>query len=184
MKNSLVLPTVLLAFFGVSRLVYAAHDNTLALKVFLAAISNDSAHSVHMHDKQTWAKHPGIIQIAPFEERSLKNPVLVPFISVRDQDRDAFVSGEPYTPEGALSIFTKQGQFCLWEDERGVQGAFSFNPENPAPCPREVCKTKKLFNSNIVRAALIAERVSAGSNSINLRLFVDKVGQITRADRV
>lgn len=182
MKNNMVLRTISLLVFGVGSTLFGGDTQETTLKVVLAALSNNSEKSVTLLGSTASKQHPQTI--APFQEKELKSPLTVPFISVRNQDRDAFVSGEPYAPQGSLVIDTKQGHFYMWEDERGVQGAFRFNPEDPAGCPREVCVSKKLYNSNVIRAAIVAGRLAARNNQVNLRLFVNSLGHIERAERV
>ncbi len=182
MKNNLVLRTISLLVFGVGSALLGVNSQEATLKVVLAALSNNSDTVTTLLGAASSKQHAQTV--APFQEKELKSPLAVPFISVRNQDRDAFVSGEPYAPQGSLVIETKQGHFCMWEDERGVQGAFRFNPEDPAGCPREVCVSKKLYNSNVIRAAIVAGRLASRNNQVNLRLFVDSLGHIERAERV
>jgi hypothetical protein len=182
MKNSMVLRTISLIVFGIGSTLFGADTQDATLKVVLAALSNNSEKSVTLSGTVTSKQHAQTI--APLQEKELKSPLEIPFISVRNQDRDAFVSGEPYAPQGSLVIQTKQGHFCMWEDERGIQGAFRFNPEDPAACPREVCTNKKLYNSNVIRAAIVAGRVALNNNQVKLRLFVDSLGHVERAERI
>lgn len=182
MKNTRIIHTILFSFLGASSSAFGVNSQVPSLKVILAALSNGSESPVMVACDSSQNKSR-TQTVAPFEEKELKN-TQIPFISVRQQDRDAFVGSDPYVPQGSLVISTKQGHFCMWEDERGVQGAFRFNPEDPAACPREVCINKKLYNSNVIRAAIVAGRLSSLNNQVNLRLFVNSLGHIERAERV
>lgn len=198
MKSTMVTRAIFLGFLGVWAPIFGVNPQAPSkmapsrmvpsgmvpsLKVVLAALSNGSESPV-MVASDTDSNKQRVQTVAPFQEKNLKSPVYIPFIPVRQQDRDAFVGSDPYAPQGSLVVTTKQGDFCMWEDERGVQGAFRFNPEDPAACPRELCASKKLFNSTIIRAAIVAGRVSTQNNLVRLRLFVNSLGHIERAESV
>lgn len=194
MKNTMVTRAIFLGFLGVIFTTFGINAQVTSpsklgpsmtvpsLKVVLAALSNGSEKPVTVF-ADTDANKQRMQTVAPFQEKELKN-AQIPFIPVRQQDRDAFVGSDPYAPQGSLVVKTKQGDFCIWEDERGVQGAFRFNPEDPAACPREICASKKLFNSTIIRAAIVAGHVSTQNNLVRLRLFVNSLGHVERAENV
>ena len=180
MINTRIIHTILFSLLGVISSAFGVSSQVPSLKVILAALSNGSENPVMVACDGSQNRSRAQM-VAPFKEKELKN-AQIPFIPVRQQDRDAFVGSDPYVPQGSLVVKTKQGDFCMWEDERGVQGAFRFNPEDPAACPRELCASKKLFNSNIIRAAIVAGRLSTSNNLVRLRLFVNSLGHIERAE--